>query len=142
MGRVVRRGVARRAATLPLAAALSAAVLSGCGGSSKPPLCSSVDDLKTSLSGLGQVQLSVNGISELKTRLSNAQGQLQEVKKDASAQYSSQVTTIETQAAALKSAVAAAQQNPNAVNLTAAGVALKTVATSAKALGSDIRSTC
>src|SRR4051794_26835361 len=98
MGRVVRRGVVRRAAALPLGAALSVAVLTGCGGSSQSPLCSSVDDLRTSLSGLSDVQLSINGINELKTRLRGAQGELEQVKKDASAQYSSQVTTIETQA--------------------------------------------
>ncbi len=70
-------GPIRRGCMGLLPAFAVAAVLAGCGGSSKPAFCSSMNDLKTSVESLKNVDVIKNGTSAVTSALQKVQSRCQ-----------------------------------------------------------------
>lgn len=128
--------------SLTVATLLLGALLAGCG-EDKPAVCTSVNDLKTSVGDVKDVDLTSSGaLADLKTSLEKVQGDLADVKSDAKSEFSSQISAVDTTYEALKTAVEAAVADPSADTLTAAVAALSAFGTDAETLVDDIQSTC
>jgi hypothetical protein len=109
---------------------------------SKPPLCSSLDALKASVHKLSDVDISANGLSELRTDLQTVSADADAVVRDAKNQYAPDAARIKDDVSALKSAAAAAQANPSAASLSAVGGAVKTISSDVKTLADSAASAC
>ena len=133
----LRRSVALTIATLILGASLVA-----CGGD-KPAVCDSVDNLKSSVDDVKDIDVTSSGaVSDLQSGLTSIDSDLATVKADAKAEFSSQIQAVQQSFAALKTSVDAAKAAPTAATLSAAGAALSAFDTGVETLISDIQSTC
>jgi hypothetical protein len=131
------RSVALTIATLMLAASLAA-----CGGD-KPAVCGSVDNLKSSVDDVKDIDVTSSGaVSDLQTGLTSVESDLTAVKADAKSEFSTQIQAVLQSLSALKTSVDAAKANPTAATLSTAGAALSAFDTGVEALVSDIKSTC
>src|SRR4051794_4961539 len=99
-------------------AASSAATSSGAG------VCASADDLRTSLTALGDVQVVQQGTGALQSAWTTVQDAWGRFADDARAQYSAQVDTVQAEADAVGQAIDAAQATPSAGTLTTAATAV------------------
>ena len=132
-----RRPVALTIATLMLCASLAA-----CGGD-KPAVCGSVDDLKSSVDDVKDIDVTSSGaVSDLQTGLTSVESDLAAVKADAKSEFSSQIQGVQQSFATLKTSVDAAKADPTASTLSTAGAALSAFDTGVESLVTDIQSTC
>ena len=110
--------------------------------SSQSALCSSVDDLQTSVAMLQKLNLGADGLGALQTQLAAANGDLQQVIAAATTQYRPQVDRITADLAALRSAASDAVADPRAATLAAIRPALATVVDDVNALGDEVSKGC
>jgi hypothetical protein len=123
-------------------ALLLGAALVGCGAD-KPAVCSSVDNLKTSVDNVKNIDVTKSGaVSDLQSGLTTIRGDLADVKTDAKSQFSSQIDEVDTALATLNTKVDAAKAAPSATTLAAVGDALSSFNTALQTLISDVNSTC
>ncbi len=132
----------KRAITLAVPTLMLAGSLAACGEDT-PAVCGSVDDLKSSIQKIKDIDLTSSGaLSDLESGLKAIKSDLDAVASDAKAQFSTQVDTVEASYGKLETSVEAAVATPAAATLAAAGTALSTFGTDAKKLVSDVQSTC
>ncbi|HKC27382.1 MAG TPA: hypothetical protein VKB75_05175 [Jatrophihabitans sp.] len=122
--------------------ALVGALTVGCSSSGKPAVCSSLDDLKTSVSQVTDVQSGENGLSALQSNLPAVKSDLNQVLDDAKSQYSNQTAQIRTDLTSLQSAVDVAQNSHSATDISGAVTAAKTLGGSVRQLADAAKSTC
>ena len=128
--------------TLTMAALVLSASLVGCG-EDKPAVCGSVDNLKTSVNDLKDIDVtSSSAVSDLESGLTTIRADLDDVKTDAKSEFSPQIEAVDTSYAAVKTSVDAAKADPSATTLAAAGTAVSAFGTDVETLISDIQSTC
>jgi hypothetical protein len=131
----------RFAATLAAGAACVA--LSACGGGDKPAYCSSVTDFKDSVSGLTNLQIAQNGVSELTNQVNEIKTSGQQLVADAKSDFPSETTALSGSITALS---ATAQQVGDPQTRKAALLALpgqiQAVKSSYDALSSAVKSKC
>jgi hypothetical protein len=128
---------------LSVAALVLGGSLAGCGGSNKPAVCGSVDDLKTSLGDLKAISITSSGaVSDLEKSLTTIKGNFDTVKTDAKSQFSTQIQAVDSSYAAMKTAADAAVASPSVTTIATAAAALSTFSTSAQTLVSDVQATC
>lgn len=121
---------------------LMAAALTSCG-SDDPAVCGSANDLKASIEDLPPADItSADAVADLKAALQDVKSDVDTVKADAEAEFSTQLGAVDSAYTALSTAVDGAQADPSPATLTAAGAALSTFVTDAKALVSAVESTC
>ena len=133
--------LSRSGRALLVVATLLAVVGMGACSSNQPAVCSSVDALNSSVQHLKNVNVSENGLSELRARLDQVKKDLQQVAIDAKQQYGSQMSAVSTSVAALESSLKAAQADPSAaLGPVVTGVA--TVSSATKALQQAVANTC
>jgi hypothetical protein len=135
-----------RALPVVLAAAAlvggTAACTSSSSSSSKPAVCTSVDQLKSSMTKLTQLDLGAGALDTLRTDLAAVKKNLQTVSTDAKSQYSADVSQIRAAAAALQTQANAAKSNPGVATLGALATAVKSLSSSVTKLADDVASTC
>lgn len=123
-------------------ALLLALCVSACS-EDKPAVCTSVDNLNASVRDVKKIDIaSSSDVAELQSGLKTIKGDLAKVKTDAKSEFSSQLDTVETSYATLKTSVEAAATDPTGATLTAARSALRRFGTDVQALISDVQSTC
>lgn len=106
--------------------------LAGCGSDDEEPaVCSSVDDLRTSVSAVTGVQVQQGALATLQDDLGTVKSDLSAVVEDAKDEYSEEVDAVQQAANDLSSSVEVAVASPSAA---AAGA----VRTAARALGSTL----
>ena len=116
--------------------------LVACGGD-KPAVCDSVDNLKSSVQDVQDVDVTgPGGPGDLQTALTAVETDLAAVKADAKSQFTTQISAVEASYAALASTVTAAKADPTAATLTAAASAVSSFGTDAETLTSDVDATC
>ena len=97
---------------IALATLLLALSLTACS-EDKPAVCSSVDDLKTSVADVKDIDVtSSSALTDFQSGLTAVQNNLADVKADAKSQFASPLAAAETSYAALESSVQAATTNP------------------------------
>ncbi len=109
----------------------------------KPEVCNSVDDLKSSIDGLTNIDVSSSTtINELQSGLDTVQTNLTTVKTDAKAEFSSQIDAVDTALGTLNTSVDTARSDPTANSLAAVGTAVTAFTTATQTLVDDVESTC
>ena len=127
---------------LAVAGGAVAACTSSSSTSSKPAICTSVEQLKASVTKLTQLSAGADALANLRTDLSAVKKNVQAVTSDAKTQYASQATAIRASAAAVQSAANAAISNPNATTVGALATAVRTLSANVTKLSNDVASTC
>ena len=108
---------------------------------STPDVCASADRLRTSLEGLGDVQVR-DGTADLEQSWSTVQDDWAQFEEDARAQHADRVDEVKTAADAVGEALSAAQDDPSVATLTGAGAAVSAFVSQAGALLDEVGSTC
>lgn len=126
-------------AALTLALATS---LTGCG-EDQAAVCSSVDDLQTSVDEVRDIDVSSSGaLGDLESGLEAVGSDLSDVKSDAKAEFSGQIDTVQASFDALTESVDAAKASASAATLSAAATALSTFGSDVRTLITDVQETC
>jgi len=135
-----------RAPAVILVLAVVSAAISACTSSSstssKPAVCTSVQQLKASVTKLTQLDLGANALDTLRTDLTAVKQNLKTVSRDASSHYSSDVAKLRADATQVQTAVTAAKNNPSASAFAAIGTAVKSLSSGVTALANKVASTC
>lgn len=112
-------------------------------GEDAPAVCSSVDDLRSSIDDLREIDVtSSGGIDALEGGLETVETNISSVKSDAQAEFDTQIEAVDTSLAGLKSSVDDAKADPTAATLAAAASALSDFGTDVGTLIDDVQSTC
>ena len=131
-----------RFVALTMVALLLGALLAACGGDD-PAVCGSVDNLKSSVDDVKDIDVSSSGaVSDLQSGLAGVESDLADVKADAKSEFSSQLQAVQQSLTALKTSTNAAKADPTAATLSTARAALSAFGTGVETLVSDIQSTC
>src|SRR5436190_9383935 len=113
------RGLIRRGgSTALLAVGVVAALLSGCGGSSKPSYCSSLTNLETSIKALPSTDVVKNGTSGLKSAVDKVQTDAQAVASGAKSDFPDETTALTDSVDALENTVKQVSSSPSAATVT------------------------
>jgi hypothetical protein len=121
---------------------LLGATLVGCSDD-KPAVCSSVDNLKTSVDDVTNIDVTSSGAaSDLESGITTVKSDLADVKTDAKSQFSSQLDAVDSALATLTTRVDAAKADPSASTLAAVGAAVAPFKSAVQTLISDVQSTC
>jgi hypothetical protein len=121
---------------------LLGATLVGCSDD-KPAVCSSVDNLKTSVDDVKNIDVTSSGAaSDLESGLTTIKSDLADVKTDAKSQYASQLDAVDSALATLTTSVDAAKAHPSADTMAAVGAAVAPFNSAVQTLISDVQSTC
>jgi hypothetical protein len=138
LGRPVRRACA---SLLPALAVV--AVLAGCGGSSKPAFCSSLNDLKTSVQDLKNVDVIKTGTSGVTSALQKVQSSAKSVVSSAQSDFPSQTQAMSGALTTLQTTVGELKSSPTQPSLIAALPGqVKALADSVETFVSDAKSKC
>jgi ABC-type glycerol-3-phosphate transport system substrate-binding protein len=142
------------------ALAVAGAVLVGCSGTygssasstsshttattadASGQLCSAVDQLKTSITQLQQVQLTQDGLDALRRAMASVGSAVDGVVQARTPQFRPQVDQLQGDADALRSLLQTAGSSPTAVSLESMRTAVTAVVDDASALAHDVASTC
>jgi hypothetical protein len=120
---------------------LMSVFVAACGGDE--PVCNSVNDLKSSIQDLGDIDITSSGaLAELQSGLTAIKSDFDQVRTDAKSEFASGIEAVDAAYSAVKTAVAAATADPTAATIQAAGSALSNFGTEVEALVNDIQSTC
>ena len=95
-----------------LAAVAAAAVLSACGGSSKPGYCKQTANLKQSVQDLGSVNIVQGGTNALTSALSKVQSDANAVVSSAKSDFPDQTAAISSSIDALKRSAQSLASSP------------------------------
>ncbi len=128
---------------LTAACVVTAALLTGCSsGSSKPAVCSDIENLKAAVQDLGNVNVAQNGVSAVSDQLTKIRQQLQTLQKDAKGQYATEVNDLSAALQRLQSSLDTAKASPSAAALATVASSAGNVLTAGKNLATALSNTC
>jgi hypothetical protein len=116
--------------------------VSGCGGKDKPAVCTDVTNLESSVSAVTKIKIDQGALEELKTKLAQVQTDVNQLTTDAKAEFSTEVSAVDTAAATFKTALDAAIAAPSTTTITALVAAVPALTTALSNLESAVKSTC
>ena len=133
--------------TLAVAGALSACssyadTTQSAATSSSADVCGSADDLRASMSALGDVQVVQEGTDAVQQAWTTVQDDWAQLSDDAGDRYADQVDRVEADAGAVQSAVETTQEEATAQTLAAVAGAVGVFLRDAGALVDEVSSTC
>jgi hypothetical protein len=105
-------------------------------------LCSAVDELKTSITQLQQVQVTQDGLDALRGAISSVGSAVDGVVQARTSQFRPQIDQLQRDADALRSLLQTAGSSPTAVSLQSMRTAVTAVVDDATGLVQDVGSTC
>lgn len=120
------------------------ATLSGCGAGEDdtPAVCSSIDDLRSSVAALTDVQVERGALDTFQKAFDKVRSNLSTVVKDAKREYADEVDAVEEAMSDLGTSLDAAVSGPTAANVAAVGAASQALGTSISTLVDAVDSTC
>ena len=124
-----------------LVSLLVALSLSACG-TDAPAVCSSVDELSSSIDHLGKVQLGETGRAELESQLAAVRADLAQVRTDAQEQFGDQVAAVTAAADLVRERYQGAKAEPSASTLQPLRTAIANLGSEARALQDAVAGTC
>jgi hypothetical protein len=138
-------GMTRLPAWTPFA--LGLALLMGAGGcaseeAAKPPVCDSFAAVQNTVDHIRDVNVSENGLTQLKPYLTQLREDFTQLYNDAKAQYAPQAEQLRTALTQLGTDLGAAQADPGAATLAAVRTSVQGVRTSAQNLRAALAKTC
>ena len=126
---------------LPVVALLVGGSLAGCGND-PPAVCTSIDDLQSSLKGLTSLELNGSGVAGLEDQVALVEQDFTQLKKDASDAYGDQVAAISTDLGKVKTSAGDLVDKPSAAALDTLKSSRDTLAADTKKLADDVKSSC
>jgi hypothetical protein len=140
--RVRNHRTRQRLAPATFVLAATVALLTGCGGSSKPSYCSAVGDLKSSIQALPSVDVVKNGTSALQSAFTKVQDNANAVVNDAKSDFPTETSAVKTSVDSLSSTVKQLSSNPSAATVAQLPAQVSAVATAVKGFTSATSSKC
>ena len=134
--------MSRRPLGLVTIGVLLAGAISACSSDDKPPICSSVDALKSSVQNLRDVQVQQGAVSEIKSDAAEVKSDFDTLKTDAKGQYSTQIAAVNNALVATSNSANKAAAAPSASALLGLTASLKSLGTATAALTSAVKNTC
>jgi hypothetical protein len=110
--------------------------------SSAADVCESADDLRASLTALGDVQVVQEGTDAVQEAWTTVQDDWAQLAKVAGDEYADQVDRVEADGGALQSAIETTQEDPSAEALRQVAAAVQVFVQDAGALTDEVKSTC
>jgi len=121
---------------------LLAASLVACS-TEDPAVCSSADDLRSSVDSLKDIDITSSGaVADLQAALTKIGDDLKQLKADATSEFDDEVTAAQTAFRSLSTSVDSAKADPSAATLAAVGSALSGFVTDLGTLTDDVKATC
>jgi len=105
-------------------------------------VCTSLDQLQTSVAALGNVPVSEGGIDAVKAAFTTVQSDAATVVDDAQDEYADQSAALSTDVQAVQGALGDATGNPSTATLRAVGTAISSLAGDVTSFARDVGSTC
>jgi hypothetical protein len=118
------------------------------GSSSSSPasgtaaVCSSLDELQSSVAALTQVPVGEGGLDALRTAFSTVQEDAAQVIDDARGEHADRSDQLSADVSAVQTALGDAASNPGAATLQAVGGAISSLSADVTAFAGDVASTC
>ncbi len=112
-----RPAVKTRATAGLVTVAICAALLSGCGGSSKPGYCSAVSNLKSSIKALPSTDVVSGGLNALQASVSKVQTDAQAVINAAQSDFPSESSALKSSVTALTDTAKQLKSGPSTATL-------------------------
>ncbi|GIM93920.1 hypothetical protein [Paractinoplanes toevensis] len=100
-----------------------------------PPVCDSFAAVQNTVDHIREVNVSENGLSQLRPYLTQLREQLTQLYTDARAQFAPQADRLKAAVDQLEAALRTARDDPSALNL----AAVRTTVTAVRAGGQDLR---
>ena len=116
--------------------------VSGCGGKDKPAVCTDVTNLESSISAVTKIKINQGALTELKTKLAQVQTDAMQLKTDAKAQFSTEVSAVDAAATTFKTALDAAVAAPSATTIAAVIASVPALTTALSNLQTAVKTTC
>jgi vancomycin resistance protein YoaR len=116
--------------------------VSACGGKDKPAVCTDVTNLESSISAVTKIKIDQGALTELKTKLAQVQTDATQLKKDAQAEFGTEVDAVTAAASAFKTALDAAVAAPSTTTITAVIAAVPALTTALSNLQTAVKTTC
>ena len=115
----------------------------GNGGTSDPAaVCDDVDELRTSLAGLGDVSIDAGALATFQDQLDQVRSDVSTLINDAQDEYADEVDAVDQAVSDLTTTVRTAVDSPSAASLSAVRTARRVLTTSVSALGMAVQDTC
>lgn len=121
---------------------LSAALLVGCGSSSKPAFCGDVNNLKDSISQLTSVKIEAGVLDTVRTDLENVQASAQTVVESARTDFPSETAALEDSISTASDSIKALPASPSGTQIAAVALEVSAVATALKSFEDATSSAC
>jgi hypothetical protein len=138
LGTVTPGTLTRRLLLCVLLVGSLAALIAGCGSSSKPAYCKNRSELEKSVSSLSVT----GGVSSLKTQAQTIAGQVKSLGSSAKSDFPTQTTAVDNAVSTLEKQVKALPSSPSAGQLASVAVAVKNTVSSVSAFVSATKSKC
>jgi hypothetical protein len=126
---------------ITVAAAIGVLTAGGCG-TDQPAACAHLDAVQASLDHVRNANVSENGLSQLRTDLSQLQANLIQLRTDAQAKFPTEIDGVRGAANQLAASVATARATPDASTFAAVRTALSGVQDSVQHLADAMSGTC
>jgi hypothetical protein len=129
----------------PSGASSSSATASGAtasGATASAAVCQAADDLRSSLTALGDVQVVQQGTEAVRPAFTSVQSALAQLRIDAGGEYSDDVDRVQADADQVRTALDAAGQDASAQTLATVASSVGVLLADANALADQVQSTC
>lgn len=120
----------------------SAPASASVSASAKAAVCQSAADLKKSVIGLKDTDITAGGLTAIQDQLAAIEQQFHKFKNDAKGQYAPQTDALSSALSTLSSNLRAAKASPDAGTLSAVAAAAVSVVTAGKNLATAVTNTC
>lgn len=129
---------------LALLAVAAGALVGGVGAcsSSKPPVCSDAKDLKSSVSGLKDINIGQGALTELSNQAATIRQQFDTLKADAKSEFASEIQGLTTALQTFDTSVTTAKASPSASTLATVAAGASQVVTAGQKLVTAVNNTC
>jgi hypothetical protein len=131
----------RMSTFITVAAAVGVLTVGGCG-TDEPAACAHLDAVQASIGHVRDANVSENGLSQLRTDLSQLQANLIQLRTDVQATHPTEVEAVRGAANQLAATVAAARATPDATTLGTVRTAMSGLQTSVQQLAQAMSGTC
>jgi hypothetical protein len=126
---------------LPVVALLAGGVVAGCGDD-PPAVCTSIDELESSLKGLTSLELNGSGVAGLEDQVALVEQDFTQLKKDAKDEYGDQVDAISADLGKVKTSAGDLVDKPSAAAVDTLRSSRDALAADTKKLADDVKSSC
>lgn len=122
--------------------ALAGTLLGGCAEEDAPAVCNSLEAVHASVDDVRHAGAGENGLTQLRTDLSQLRLHLDQLQADARAQFQPQLDTVRAAAGQVSSSVAAARTEPTATTLDGVRTAVTGLSAAVQNLDTAMSQTC